>query len=229
MYCMNCGVRLGPGEQRCPLCGLRAVHPDLPPQQGEPLYPPQWSAQQPERSGLRFLLTALCLVGIAVCLPVDLNLTGRVTWSGFALTAMGASYAIFVLPLWFSRPNPVWMIPADFLAVGLMLLYINCKTGGGWFLSFAFPVTGLYGLLTTGVPALVRYVRRGYFLIFGGACIVYGCSAMLLELFQSITFGSPMFRWSLYPVAVLSAFGLFWVLAGLIPRLGDALRKRIFI
>ena len=40
MYCMNCGVRLGPGEQRCPLCGLRAVHPDLPPQQGEPLYPP---------------------------------------------------------------------------------------------------------------------------------------------------------------------------------------------
>lgn len=29
MYCMNCGVKLGQGEKKCPLCGLPAYHPDL--------------------------------------------------------------------------------------------------------------------------------------------------------------------------------------------------------
>ena len=52
---------------------------------------------------------------------------------------------------------------------------------------------------------------------------------MLVELFKCITFGGQMFRWSLYPVGVLSAMGLFWILAGLIPPLGNAVRRRIFI
>ncbi len=39
MYCMNCGVRLGDSEKRCPLCGLRVYHPDLETPRGEPLYP----------------------------------------------------------------------------------------------------------------------------------------------------------------------------------------------
>ena len=91
------------------------------------------------------------------------------------------------------------------------------------------PVTGIACLLTTTVVALAHYLRRGYFFIFGGASIAVGCSAMLVELFQCITFGGEMFRWSLYPVGVLSSLGLLWILAGIIRPLGDAIRKRIFI
>ena len=68
----------------------------------------------------------------------------------------------------------------------------------------------------------------GFFLL-GGMCIAFGCSAMLLELFISITFGTRMFVWSLYPVAVLSAIGLFWIAAGIIRPLGNAIRKRAFM
>ena len=162
-------------------------------------------------------------------LLVDLSLWSRVTWSGYVLGALAVAYVLLALPLWFRRPNPVVLLPVDFVAVGLYLLYINLKTGGGWFLSFAFPVTGIACLLTTTVVALAHYLRRGYFFIFGGASIAVGCSAMLVELFQCITFGGEMFRWSLYPVGVLSSLGLLWILAGIIRPLGDAIRKRIFI
>ncbi len=143
MYCMNCGVRLGEGEKRCPLCGTRAYHPDLPCPEGKPLYPSQWSPPEPERSSFRFFLTVLGLAAAVICLLVDLGLWKRVTWSGYALGGIAVAYILLALPLWFRRPNPVVLLPADFAAMGLYLLYIDLKTGGDWFLSFAFPVTGI--------------------------------------------------------------------------------------
>ena len=211
MYCMNCGVRLGEGETRCPLCGLRAYHPDIPRQVGEPLYPRQWVAPEPERTSMRFLFTIIALAAAAVCLLVDLSLWSRVTWSGYVLGALAVAYVLLALPLWFRRPNPVVLLPVDFVAVGLYLLYINLKTSGGWFLSFAFPVTGIACLLTTTVVALAHYLRRGYFFIFGGASIAVGCSAMLVELFQCITFGGrcsagACTRWGCCPAWGFSGF-----------------------
>lgn len=167
MYCMNCGVRLGEGESRCPLCGLRAYHPELPKQSGDSLYPKQWVAPEPERTSMRFLLTVIGLVAGVVCLLVDLGLWGRVTWSGYVLGGLAVAYALLALPLWFRRPNPVLLLPVDFVAVGLYLLYINLKNGGGWFLSFAFPVTGIACVLTTAVVALTHYLpSAGLFLYF---------------------------------------------------------------
>lgn len=226
---MNCGVKLGVGEEKCPLCGLRAYHPDLKREIEEPLYPEEWVAPKPERTGWRFLLTVCFIIALFTCLLVDLLLTRTVSWSGYVLGGLLTGYILAVLPLWFPKPNFVILLPIDFTAIGLLLLYIDLATGGSWFLSFAFPVTAMYGLLCTAVAAIGKYVRGGYFFQFGGACIAFGCSAMLLEFFLHITFHFPMFRWSLYPVAVLSAVGLFWILAGIIRPLGDVLRKRLFL
>lgn len=229
MYCMNCGVKLGTGEERCPLCGLRACHPDLPPQSGPSLYPREWVAPKPERSGWRFLLTVSFNLALFSCLLVDLLLSGGVSWSGYVTAGLITAYLVFVLPMWFSRPNMVIFLPIDFAAVLLMLLYIDLASGGGWFLSFAFPVCLMYGLLATAIAAIARYVHRGWFFLLGGSCIALGCSTMLLELFLSITFHTRMFVWSLYPLATLSSMGLFWILAGIIRPLGNALRKRMFV
>lgn len=228
MYCMNCGVKLGEGEKACPLCGLQAYHPDIKREPGLPLYPRDWTAPETERSGWRFILTVFFAVAVLSCVLVDFLLAEKVTWSGYVLAALATSYVLLVLPLWFYRVNPVVVLPIDFLAVGLMLLYVNLASGGHWFLSLAFPVTAMYGILATAVAALARYVHKGRFFLIGGACIAYGGSAVLLELFLCITFGTRMFRWSLYPLAVLTTAGLFWILAGLIRPLGDAIRKRAF-
>lgn len=229
MYCMNCGVKLGDGEEKCPLCGLRAYHPDIPREVGAPLYPKEWTAPKVEESGWRYLLTLSFVLAITACLLTDIFVAHAVTWSALVMASLAAGYVIFVLPLWFRRPNPMIFLPMDLAAAELLLLFINCFVGGHWFLSFAFPVTALYGGLLLGTVALVKYVRRGWFYLLGGVCIAWGCSTMLLEFFEHITFGTRMFLWSLYPTAVFSAIGLFWILAGIIRPLGNALRKRIFL
>ena len=39
MYCANCGVKLADTENRCPLCGTEAYHPDIERPEVDPLYP----------------------------------------------------------------------------------------------------------------------------------------------------------------------------------------------
>lgn len=229
MYCMNCGVKLADSETHCPLCGLRAYHPDLPRTPGQPLYPRDWSAPKAEKSGWRILLSISFGIALTACLMVDLLISGKISWSGFAIGGILTGYLVLVLPMWFRRPNWVVLLGVDFLSIGLLLLYIDLAVSGGWFLSFALPVTALYGALVTGTAALVKYVRKGWFFLFGGASIAFGCSAMLLEFFLSITFHTKMFLWSLYPMAALCANGLFWILAGILRPLGNAIRKRIFV
>ena len=82
--------------------------------------------------------------------------------------------------MWFRRPNPVIFVPVDFIAVGLYLRYINFATGGHWFLSFAFPVTGAIGLLISAAVALTHYLRGGYLYIYGGMLILGGGLAVLI-------------------------------------------------
>ena len=130
MYCMNCGVKLGAGEEKCPLCGLRAYHPDLQRTPGPSLYPRQWTAPEAERSGLRYLLTVFFLVAVGACLLIDFLLADQVTWSGFVLAGLLTGYVLLVLPLWFARPNAVVLLAIDFVAVNLMLLYIDLTVAG---------------------------------------------------------------------------------------------------
>ena len=104
-------------------------------------------------------------------------------------------------------------VPLDFAAIILYLLYIDLATGGHWFLTFAFPVAGSIGVLITTVVALLRYVRRGYLYIFGGALIAAGGLAMLLEFLLNLTFGvHQTFFWSFYPLAAGVLLGVMLII-----------------
>ena len=119
-------------------------------------------------------------------------------------------------------------VPADHVALALYALYICLATSGHWFLSFAFPVIGISCLLSTGMICLLKYVRRGRIFIFGGFLILMGGCTMLVEFFEHITFGTQMFRWSLYSISGFAAVGLFLLAAGTVRPLRRALEKRFF-
>jgi hypothetical protein len=51
---------------------------------------------------------------------------------------------------------------------------------------------------------------------------------MLIEFFVHLTFGVPMFRWSLYSMIGFAAAGGFLLLAGMIPALRRTLEKHFF-
>jgi hypothetical protein len=231
MYCIKCGVELAESEKKCPLCGTRVYHPDLPSPSGEPTYP---NRRPPRRTINRYAplyLVTLLVVMLALQLTVLDLLTGDgFSWSYYATGGLLLIYILVVLPLWFRRPNPVIFVPCDFVAIEAYVLGVCLMTGGEWFVSFAFPVVGIFGLLTTAVITLCRYVRRGYFFIGGGATLALGAYVVLLEMFIHITFTvDHVIFWSLYPMIGCALMGLFLILAGICRPLREALAKKFFV
>ena len=232
MYCIKCGVELADSEKVCPLCGTPVFHPDLPCGQGEPPYPPDHRPRvyDVSRAGVLFVLTVLFVLPAVISVLCDWRINGGILWSGYASGGILLLYVLTVLPLWFKRPNPVIFVPLDFAAIILYLLYIDLATGGHWFLTFAFPVAGSIGVLITTVVALLRYVRRGYLYIFGGALMAGGGLAVLIEFLLNITFQvHRTFIWSFYPLAAGVLLGIMLLIIAVCKPLRRSLHRKFFI
>lgn len=230
MYCVNCGVKLADTEKVCPLCGVTAYHPELTRSEGEPLYPERLPAPQVKPQVAQVVYTVLLLLPALVCWLCDQQISGMVTWSGYVIGALGLLYVALVLPAWFRKPNPVIFVPCTFVAVGLYLLYISLATGGGWFLSFAFPITGGVALIVTAVVTLLKYVRRGQLYIFGGAIIALGGMTVLAEFLSVITFGlDRFFGWSFYPLVVAALLGGLLIFLAICRPARETMERKIFL
>lgn len=231
MYCAKCGVQLADTENKCPLCGTRA-HPDVVRPAGEPLYPKNGKpAPQVSTWGLQIVLSALVLLPMLICLQCDLLINSSVTWSGFVTGALLCIYVMLVLPIWFRKPNPVIFVPCSFASVGGYLLYINLATAGNWFLSFAFPVVGFFCLVVTAVVTLVRYVRRGFLYIYGGAFVAMGAFMPLMGFLINLTFRHTVkfALWSLYPLTALVLVGGMLIFLAICRPAREVMERKFFI
>ena len=231
MYCINCGVKLADSEKRCPLCGTVPYHPDIVRQEGEALYPPdRYPRRETNRKTVLGAVTILMLIPIFITLICDLGIHGRVTWSGYVVGGLLLCYVAAVLPQWFQRPNPVIFVPCGFAAAGVYVLYIDLSLHGGWFLSFAFPVTGFLGLLVTAVVVLTRYTRRAEMYIYGGALILLGAFMPLMEYLMKLTFQMPRFiGWSWYPLVVLVLMGGTLIFLALCRPARETVDRKFFL
>ena len=230
MYCVYCGVRLQEGAQECPLCHTAVTAPPMPQGQGGSSYSDRYP--RPENRSGKLLMLGLVTVILAAaglgCLIFCLKSLGRVSWSGIAGLGMVLLWVWLILPQLFKRWRPMIFLPVDFACAAGYLLYICVYTGGSWFLPFAFPVTGIAAVLTLGGVAMMRYIVQGRLRLMSLLLIAIGLSFMLVEFFQHITFGTPMFVWSLYCVCGFGVLGLFLFIATLIPLLHAHLRKTFF-
>ncbi len=229
MYCVKCGVRLTEGVARCPLCHTPVWNPVCtePPAQTFPdRYPmPPKSSRYPFLAFFTVVCMAVCLSALIFCLKTY----NAVSWSGYVMLGIAVVYFSFFFPSWFDKPHPLVFLPLFFALTCGYLLYICLYNGGRWFLSFAFPVVMLVGLLCVVSVALFRYVKGGKLYITGGLLIAIGGSTMLIEMFEHITFGTKMFTWSLYTVSFFSLFGLFLLLAALIRPMREYLERKLFL
>ena len=232
MYCIKCGVELAYSEKKCLLCGTVVFNPELSRPDGEPQYP-RMPAAQPEKvnhSGIMFVVTMLFMLPIVTTLLCDWQINGKIIWSGYAVGAVILLYTLVVLPLWFRHPNPVIFIPIDFAMTALYLLYINCATGGHWFLSFALPVTAAAGLILTAAVTLLKYVRKGDLFIFGGTIILSGAYTVLVEFLLNLNFHvHDEFIWSFYPFSVSFILGVMLIVIGTCRPLRESLHKKFFL
>ncbi|MCD8094551.1 MAG: DUF6320 domain-containing protein [Ruminococcus sp.] len=232
MYCVKCGCELADSEEKCPICGIRAYHPDVERTLSDPLYPdnPKTVRQSVSRFGAMFIVTSIFILGVLVSLICNISLSGEITWSGIVTGALILGYVLVILPIWFRSPNPVIFVPCDFAACTLYLLYIDIFTDGDWFLTFAFPTVGGSMIIVTAVLALCRYVRKGYLYIFGGAAILTGAQCVLMEFLINHTFEIyDKLVWSFYPFIVCLIIGLLLIIIAICPALRTTLEKKFFV
>ena len=231
MYCINCGVKLADTEKRCPLCGTIVFHPDLVQPEGERLYPEGKNPSPRARHRVALLVfSTVFLLPLLVVLLCDLQFNGGITWSGYVIGALLLGYISLVMPFWFRKPNPIVLVPCNFVGIGLYLLYIDLATGGHWFLSFAFPVVGFLGILITAVVTLTRCLHRGYLYIFGGASIAAGLFMLLMEFLLALTFDTiHLTGWSLYPMTALVLLGGFLIFLGICRPARESMERRLFL
>lgn len=232
MYCARCGVELADTENKCPLCGTRAYHPDIERERVSPNYPHYMREKENIRpQGLLFILTMLAMMPITITLFCDIYLGGGITWSGYPVGGIILFYTVVILPMWFTRPNPVIFVPIDFGVLALYLLYINFATDGDWYLTFALPVLLFAALCTSAVVTLLRYTRRGRLYLFGAIFIAIGVYCMLIEFFLNLTVGKPPFAffWSPYPFIACFLAGIALIIVAISRPLRESLKKRFFI
>jgi len=231
MFCIKCGVELADTEKTCPLCKTPIFHPDLPRKAATPNYPPYRKPKAPiNKRGVLFLITMFYVMLASQLLVCEISIFDRLSWSLYAIGGLALSYIVILLPAWFSRPNPVIFVPCDFAAAALFLWFINEYSGGNWFLTFALPIAFFAALVVTAVITLTRYVRKGYYFIFGGASILTGIFIVAIELLLHITFSPRHFYfWSVYPLIGFFMLGLALIIIGICRPLRESLAKRLFI
>ena len=225
MYCVKCGVKLQDHVEKCPLCQTPVWNPDAF-TAGDPIYPPRLPEKKDTHLAVAIIISVIAALGAFIVYLVGSHVSG--IWSGITMLGIALFYLILVLPIWFPHLHPGVYFPVTHAATAGYLLYICHVTGGHWFLSFAMPIVLILCVIITTIAVLLRHVRHGRFFIFGSLFIALGIFNVLLELFEHITFALPMFLWSPYSAGALTLFGLFLILAGIIPPLRHFLEKNFF-
>lgn len=231
MYCIKCGVKLESTELKCPLCGTVPFHPDIEEPVTSPSFPENSypKAQINSKISLVFISVLFLLAGLITCL-CDLQINRTISWSGIVLGALIVAYTVIFLPFWFKRPNLIVFTPCSFAAIGLYLAYINDAFRGNWFLTFAFPLVGTIGLITTAVVTLIKCLKNGYLYIFGGALLAYGAFMFPLEILINITFDRERFVfWSIYPMTALILLGGFLIFVAIYKPAKESMAKKLFL
>ncbi len=227
MYCIKCGVELGNSEKKCPLCLTPVYYPELSISDDTP-YPKVNVKDKVSPRGIYFIASFVFLISAIISVVCDMNIDGRFSWSGIVVGALLLSYVVVILPGWFSRPHPAVFAPVDFAAASLFLWYLDYISKGGWFWSFALPLTGMVALIVCSATILCYYVRHGYLYIFGGAFILFGFASLPIEWLANITFGLPMkIVWGFYPTIALSLIGIMLIVIAIVRPFRESL-CRIF-
>lgn len=217
-YCVHCGVKLGESEKRCPLCMTPVFDPAEPRNPSVPRAYPVRTPEQELKRNKRFLLilAAVMLAAPALlCLMIDLMITGKMTWSGYASGALMMLFISAAAPLLASKWQGFWTGIAAFLSLnGYLFLVERLSDSGGWFLPIALPALILCAVMLLGIAFLYRghYLNR---LTLLAACFIAAAlESVGVEWLLSLAAGKEIwFVWSPFVMApcLFIAVALFFI------------------
>ncbi len=217
-YCVHCGVKLADSEKKCPLCRTPVYDPAEPERPDAPKPYPVRTPEQELRRSKRFLLmltVLMLLVPAALCLVIDLLVSGGVTWSGYASGALMMLFVSAAVPLAVTRYQVYFAIAASFLSLNGYLFLVERLSGSDrWFFPIALPALAL----GAGIVTLIAMLwRRGWLNVltliaaaFAGAALECLAIEWLIAAASGI---SGAFVWSPFVLApcLFISFSLFFI------------------
>ncbi len=159
-YCVECGVKLGGGEEKCPLCGTAVQNPIHPynPRAPKP-YPARTAEQnlQIDRRYLLGLVSSAMLLPAAILVVLDLFFSGGLSWSLYPLGALVLLFVALAVPI-LVKKHRIYITMAIDAAVllGYLKMVESVSGARGWFDPVVFPLIILAALMVLGVTASIR-------------------------------------------------------------------------
>ncbi len=220
-YCVNCGVELADSQKKCPLCGTPVINPRYDGKtNAKPPFPPYHvrTQQQVSRTSLVGLLTLIFLIPILLCVVCDASINHSILWSGYVVCAFLQLYITIAVPVLLSakpaKYHAVLSIALDTAALLGLLRYIEWRTGGSWFLSFALPVTVTACFFIIALIVLARHTDLSRLAIAAIAVVCIGFFCLAVELLLIFAFDLRReLVWSSYPLITFLLLGavLFFI------------------
>lgn len=233
-YCVNCGVELSSGAEKCPLCDTKVINPNgnKDDKQPDPLYPPygQHTGQQISRKSVVALLSLIALLPVSISIVCNISINGAVTWSGFVIAAIALVYIVTVIPIGLGKKHYITCLSADFIGILLFLLYIEFMTNGKWFLNFAMPIVVFIASVIISISGIAskRHIRTS--ILASVITFSTGIFCLFTEILLNLSFGiHDKLVWSLYPFITLTVLSAVIFVIGRNEPLKEKLEKKFFI
>lgn len=204
-YCVHCGVKLGTGETRCPLCQTPVIDPAAP---ADPAAPRAYPVRTPEqelkrnRKYLLSLLAILLLIPALLCLVTDLLSSQGLSWSIYAAGALGLLFLTAAAPLLFRKHRALLSILAAFLSLNAYLFMAQQVSGSrGWYVPIVLPALALATGMTGLLIALYQRDRLNKLTLLAACLFAVAVQCLAVEWLCARAAGPEIrFMWSPYAV-----------------------------
>ncbi len=240
-FCVNCGVRLGASERKCPLCGVQVINPIQPQRTRTPaLYPPADGSCSPvarfDRRTIAFVITCVLALPALLSAAVDWVYGDALSWSLYVLGAAVMLWVFFVLPLLATRAesrerSPAALLIPDTVALLTYLWLIErLSAPDTWFVTLALPIAGTVCLLVIVNAVLIhRCVLRGLYALVA-ILLAVAWLVVTIEVVTGWAIDQTLrVTWSLLAAIPLVVFVLILLLLGRNPAFrADVARKMHF-
>lgn len=224
MYCVNCGVELNPGAERCPLCGTPAWKPD-------PAEPPYFATKPPEipaveNYGLAILMSSMLLSVALCCGLLNLILLPGRFWSYYVIGAAVMLWVWFVLPMVFRKLPVVIRLTLDVAIVGVYIWLISIDLNGeAWFRGLVVPIL-IWACVLVFLLCLLSRNRS----ILTKISLCVGAVALLVigieYAIEYYLFGVAHLTWSLVVATICIALIIPLRVIRHVPALREEVRRR---
>ena len=217
-YCVHCGVKLGEGEKRCPLCLTPVFDPAEPRRSNAPRAYPVRTPEQELKQNKHFLMIIAGLMlamPALLCMVIDLLITGSITWSGYASSALILLFAAVTVPLAVEKYQAYTAVGTGFLCLNVYLFLVEqLSNSGSWFFPIALPAISLCAMMMIIIILMYRREILNRLTLIAASFAAIALECVVIEwLINAANGRNGEFIWSLFvltPCAFIS-LALFFI------------------